>query len=316
MSIAELQACLARLYVDGAFRRLFALEPETVLGDYRLSEEEAQALRELDRLALDRFARSLKSKRRRRFVATYPLLFGLASPAVDRCYDRYYQLYPARPGGSFVAELLEFGRFTEDCLATDDEAPPCASDLAQYERLHFAARRSHAGRSARCASSQRGNPGCADALAPGHHSEGTCQPARPERAPVAPDDRPRLADGVAVGTFRTNILAIVDALEAGRPLPETGEGPYTFVFRPGQDATVPDAFYLNPAMRELLDGCDGEWTLAELAAAVERQRGGERGAAVAGAVRSLVEHGILTTAPAGPRDPLPPDPEPWLPGGH
>src|SRR5438552_8847500 len=82
MSMAEMQACLARLYVDGASRRLFALEPETVLGEYRLSAEEARALRDLDRRALERFAISLNSKRRRRFVATYPLLFGLASPAV------------------------------------------------------------------------------------------------------------------------------------------------------------------------------------------------------------------------------------------
>lgn len=295
-----MQDCLARLYVDGAFRRLFALEPETVLGGYGLSAEEAQALRDLDRAALERFARSLKSKRRRRFVATYPLLFGLASAAVDRYYDRYYQLYPARRGGSFVAELLEFGRFMEECLATDDEAPPFASDLARYERLRFAARRT----------------------AVGHRPEGTHQPARPDPAPVGPDDRPRLADGVAVGSFRTGILAIVDALEAGLPPPETGEGPYTFVFRPGQSATDPDAFYVTPATRELLDWCDGERTLAELAAAVKRQRGGEgRGSAdgplpVAGAVQNLVEHGILTTAPAGPQDPLPPDPGPWLPDGH
>src|SRR5262245_55060269 len=141
MSIADMQACLARLYVDGAFRRLFALDPETVLGEYRLSAEEAQGLRELDAAAVERFARSLKSKRRRRFAATYPLLFGLGAPAIERYYDRYYQLYPARPGGSFVAELMEFGSYAQACLAADDEAPPFASDLAQYERLRFAARR-------------------------------------------------------------------------------------------------------------------------------------------------------------------------------
>jgi hypothetical protein len=307
MSVAEMQACLARLYVDGAFRRLFALEPETVLGEYRLSEGEAQALRDLDRPALERFARSLKSKRRRRFVATYPLLFGLDSPAVDRHYDRYYQLYPARRGGSFVPELLEFGRFMEDCLATDDEAPPFASDLAQYERLRFAARRATVG--------HRPEAGGAEGASWG---PGPGRPhARPATAPVAPDDRPRLADGVAVGTFRTSILAIVDALEAGLPPPEIGEGPYTFVFRPGEGAADPDAFYVTAATCELLDWCDGERTLAELAAVVERQRGGDgRAAAVAGAVQTLVEHGILTTTPAGPRDPLPPDPESWLPGGH
>src|SRR5262249_51187136 len=141
VSMPEMQACLARLYVDRAFRRLFALEPEAVLREYRLSAEEAQALRDLDRPALERFAHSLRGKRRRRFEATYPLLFGLACPAVDRYYDRYYHLYPARPGGSFIAELLEFGCFMQECLATDDEAPPFAADLAQYERLLFAARR-------------------------------------------------------------------------------------------------------------------------------------------------------------------------------
>src|SRR5947209_4692942 len=144
MSMAEMQACLARLYVDGASRRLLALEPETVLGDYRLSAEEARALRDLDRQALERFAGSLKSKRRRRFAATYPLLFGLESPAVERYYERYYHLYPARPGGSFVTEQLEFGRFMEESLAADDEAPPFAGDLAQYERIRFAARRAAA----------------------------------------------------------------------------------------------------------------------------------------------------------------------------
>src|SRR4029450_12314298 len=103
MSMAEMQACLARLYVDGAFRRLLALEPETGLSEYRLSTAEAQALRDLDAAAVERFARSLESKRRRRFAATYPLLFGLGAPAIERYYDRYCQLYPARPGGSFVA---------------------------------------------------------------------------------------------------------------------------------------------------------------------------------------------------------------------
>jgi hypothetical protein len=329
MSVAEMQACLARLYVDGAFRRLFALEPETVLGEYRLSAEEAQALRELDSPALERFARSLKSKRRRRFVATYPLLFGLASPAVERYYDRYYQLYPARRGGSFVTELLEFGRFMEDCLATDDEAPPFASDLARYERLRFAARRATVGHRPEAGWGPRtvpaGTEGASWRPGPGR------PPDRPEPPPVAPDDRPRLADGVAVATFRTSILAIVDALEAGLPPPETGEGPYTFVFRTAPGAADPDAFYVTVATYELLDWCDGERTLAELAAVVEpgtrrtpsegEAAGGCRGsdgevASVTGAVQTLVEHGILTTAPAGPRDPLPPDPGPWLPDGH
>src|SRR5262245_41905094 len=229
MSLPEMQACLARLYVDRTARRLFALEPETVLAEYGLAADEAQALRALDLAALERFARSLRGKRRRRFAATYPLLFGLESPVVERYYNRYYQLYPARPGGAYASELLEFGRFVEECLAAEDEAPPFASDLAQYERLCFLTR-------------QAASP-----------------PTPPlSHSPLLPTDRPRLADGVAVGTFRTGILAIVEALKAGLPPPETGKGPYTFVFRPEPGATSPAAFYVTEATARLLDRCDGE----------------------------------------------------------
>src|SRR5262249_35822748 len=155
--------------------------------------------------------------------------------------------------------------------ATDDEAPPFAGDLARYERILFATR--HA------------------AVPP--RWEETCQPAGAAAPPVAPEARPRLADGVVVGTFRTGILAIVGALEEGLRPPETGEGPYTLVFRPASPAPGADAFYVTMATRRLLDACDGERTLADLIAAAERRQGGDgTAAAVAGAVQALVEHGI------------------------
>jgi hypothetical protein len=295
MSMAEMQACLARLYVDRTFRRLFAIEPEAVLGQYGLSTDESRALRDLDQQALERFARSLKGKRRRRFVATYPLLFGLASPVVDRYYDRYYQLYPARPGGSYVEELQAFGRFIEECLAADDEAPPFASDLARYERLHFTAGRV--------------------AAAPRHAEAAAAAADVPQ---LAPEDRPRLADGVAVGTFRSGILAIVGALKADLPPPEAETGPHTFAFRPGPAGADPTAFYVSEATAELLEWCDGEHSVAEIAAAVDRERSGDGTAsAVTGALHALIQHGIVTTAPPGPRASLTDSiPEPWLPDGH
>jgi hypothetical protein len=306
MSMAEMQACLGRLYADRAFRRLFALEPDTVLGEYRLSPEEAQALRDLDGPALERFARSLRAKRRRRFVSTYPLLFGLDCPAVDRYYDRYYQLYPARPGGAYVDELTEFGRFMEECLVTDDEAPPFAADLARYERLQFAAGRAGRPRSGRVEEWKSGSSGPDPSTLPFFHSS------------ILPDDRPRLADGVIVGTFRTGILAIVEALKADLPPPGTGNGPYTFVFRPGESGTDPAAFYVSEATARLLDSCDGGRTLAELAAVESDRRGDGAAAAVAEAIRALLEQGILTTAPPGRSALLAPapDPGPWLPDGH
>jgi hypothetical protein len=107
-------------------------------------------------------------------------------------------------------------------------------------------------------------------------------------------------------------------LKAGLPPPETGEGPFTFVFRPEPGAASPAAFYVTEATARLLDLCDGERTLAEIAS-VEGERSGEgTGSAVAGAIQSLLEQGILTTAQAAPSasaSPIP-DVEPWLPDGH
>src|SRR5205823_5930952 len=44
MSIGEMQACLARLYVNEPFRRWFCLDPAAALEGYRLTEEERASL--------------------------------------------------------------------------------------------------------------------------------------------------------------------------------------------------------------------------------------------------------------------------------
>ncbi len=55
MSIPELQACLARLYLDEPFRRLLASDPPLALQAYRLNAEEEAAIRELDATRLESF---------------------------------------------------------------------------------------------------------------------------------------------------------------------------------------------------------------------------------------------------------------------
>src|SRR5215211_5317659 len=107
MSAAEMQACLARLYVDEPFRRLFFLDP-TVLDDYWLTADEAAAIRGVERDQLEYYAASLRMKRRGQIEWAYPVLFGLAPREIAAYYSRYYQLHIARPDLSPQEDVLRF----------------------------------------------------------------------------------------------------------------------------------------------------------------------------------------------------------------
>src|SRR5262249_51905603 len=136
MSAGELQACLARLCVDAAFRRLFELEGAATVAGYRLTAGEQEALLGIDRGQLAAFAAGLRAKRRAQLERGYPLLGRALPPAEqDRWFNRFHDLHPADPGDSPIEARLRFGRFLEAALAGDPKAPPYASDLARYERL-------------------------------------------------------------------------------------------------------------------------------------------------------------------------------------
>src|SRR5690606_10020144 len=92
LSIAEMQACLAQLYVDDAFRKLYYINPDSTLKGYELTEDEANAIKNIEKKWLDAFAESLKNKRKRRFESAYPLTFALETEHMDRYFNRFYQL--------------------------------------------------------------------------------------------------------------------------------------------------------------------------------------------------------------------------------
>src|SRR5689334_7317748 len=109
-----MQACLARLYVDEPFRKLFYLEPAGTLQEYRLTREESAAIQSLDHRMLDVFESSLKNKRKKRIQRAYPMLFSLDTGSrIDSYYLRYYHLYRARPNQSGYQDVMEFGLFME-----------------------------------------------------------------------------------------------------------------------------------------------------------------------------------------------------------
>lgn len=245
MSVAEMQAYLARLYTSDPFRKLFELDPEATLSDYTLDEEEINALKHIDMKMLNWFAGSLKGKRRKKIAAAYPLLFKLTGINLDKYYNRYYNLYPAKSHEAPFIQILTFGEFMEQSLATDKDAPPYSSDLVRYERLYYMTAFS---------------PTKQDAFA------AVNQTADQQPQSIDPETFPHLAEGVYFSTFRFPIVKIAEEIQQGREVSHLQEGTSCFVFQQQAQSLTPNIFAISPATKDLLSLCDG---LRNVAAIIE-----------------------------------------------
>lgn len=140
MSLAEMQACLARLYVDDSFRGLFYTKPDVSSEEYFLSKEEDAAIREIDRRQLESFAESLKIKRRKRMERQYSTVFSLGHDQVNCLYQRYSQLYTPVFDRNIPQDIVQFGRFLEESLPHSESLPRYASELARLCRISYEVR--------------------------------------------------------------------------------------------------------------------------------------------------------------------------------
>lgn len=249
MSIAEMQACLARLYVNDAFRRLFHADSATAIGGYQLTPEESAAIQRIDPAMLDFFAASLKNKRKKRVLRAFPLTFMLDHPAADRYYSRFYQLHAARSHHSIHQDVIDFGIFMEESLAQSDDLPPYAVDVVRYERLYYFA-----------------------ALAT---PAAAATPAPDGAAAVLRSTRPAPREGVEIASFSYDVAAIEKALEAGeKPAdPPVVAGGYAIVFRPGSAEADAKMMRLNRPTRVVFELCDGQRTVSEIAAEAQEVLG-------------------------------------------
>lgn len=249
MSVAEMQACLARLYVDDPFRKLFFLDQAAACEGYRLTEAEETALAGLDAKTVGFFAGSLKRKREGKIKSTYPLLYRLNPAEIRRYYDRFYQLYPARPNVPYREDILQFGRFMEATLATAETVPPYAGDVAKYERLFNTL-----------------------LLSPAPQPDGQA----PEVIDDQPDDlfdilltRPRLNPNIIVETFTYDITVIEDALNKEQVPDDLEPGEYFIIFQRVSDTAEPKVFQINLPSKKLLDLCDGHRSVLKIVAVLE-----------------------------------------------
>jgi hypothetical protein len=244
MSLDELQACLARLYLDEPFRRLAQSDPGYVLRDYLLSEQERGVIAGIDRAMLEFFAVSLVNKRLGQVRPAYPSSFQLDAPRLERYFRRYHQLHPMRPHQTIAQDAVGFGEFAEQCLTASEDVPPFAAELVRYECLRYRVAHSAARRQA---------PG-------------------PFDAPM--DARVALVPGVEVSEFHYDVAGLDGDLASGRT-PDSDQVPaieHIVIFSPVQSEEGVRLMRGTAAMKIVLDHCDGR-SVADVIAAMERNMG-------------------------------------------
>lgn len=268
MSTAELQACLARLYVDEPFLRLFELGDESVFEKYTLTPEERSVLADLDKESVKLFAKSLKGKRRKMFVGAYPGLFAMAPEAVRRYYERFYDIFPMTPDTTNFEAGQAFGKFMEQTCATDATLPSYARDLVKYERLRFWTRSREVTR--------------APAEAPARFPE------------VGLDSRPWVPDHVEVHSFAFDPREVrAKVLEEEDP-EIAGLEPVTLVFRRGSTAgRESKVFSISPDMLDLVELCNGRRPVSEMVERYEKRFGERLESPILSAVNKLMDLGVL-----------------------
>jgi hypothetical protein len=278
MSIADMQSCLARVYVDDAFRKLFFLAVDEALLGYRLTEDERRAVTQLNRRMVEFFAASLKKKRRTRLQRAYPMLFALNEAEIDRYCDRYYQLYTLHRTHTGHQDVLDFGVFMEDSLGGDESFPTYAPDVAKFERLYYAAAFAHI----RSSSDRLG----IDAVSNG----------------VNLDVRPSLEEGVWVVSASYDLEAVREALERGEDPddPPRLAGDFAFVFQPPADSPAPRTLRLNSAAKAVLLLCDGRRSVSTIVSELEDSFGTDGlQEGVLETIRRLVDRQVLRVSNRG-----------------
>jgi hypothetical protein len=274
MSLPELEACLARLYVDEAFRRLVELDPERSLEDYLLSEDERRAILGIDHARLEFFAVSLKEKRRRRLESTYPAAFSLEGSTASVFFNRYHALYPLRPNELSESEVRQFGEFFESSLAGATGVPPYAAELVRFERVVQEVR-------------FRSRDVTAEL------------PSLETTRTLSDNDVLTVQPGTQLERFDYPVIAIEEALIAGEDAPISPEDEIVIIV-PSADEDRAKFLRVSEHTAALTELFDGRRTVYEVVSEIETRYGAiDLEAEVVAAAERLLDLGVLVRASAG-----------------
>lgn len=254
MSLTDMQAYLARLYTDDCLRKLFVLAPDVSFEAYQLTEAEKQALRALDQKLLEYFAASLKMKHLQKLRSAYPATFALPRSLVERLFHRFYHDFPAKPREDSFTRIIDFGLFLEQALAFDDQAPPYASEVARYERLHYL---------------YLFQPTPEDALT------AINTPGLPQGAPLRGESLLVMRPGVYRERFTYPMVPLIEALCKHQAVEACTQqhGQHLLLFQREPHSLTLNVYTLTPDMDLVLDLCQHGSTMEALISKVEHQLG-------------------------------------------
>jgi hypothetical protein len=131
MALADVQAILARLFTDAAFRTSFFHDPVAVGCALGLEAAEASALAELSRDEVEQFAAIIRRKR----VDDVRKVLPLTARALGGAFDRHALaaiVGAVRPGRHRDDARAVVDRLSRLARANELE-PPWTADLARYE---------------------------------------------------------------------------------------------------------------------------------------------------------------------------------------
>jgi hypothetical protein len=258
----SMQTALAQMCVDASFRRLLRRDPDQALRSFDLSVDEAAAVTTIDTEAVDRYAEALVGKRMALIAKWFPLTIAMLKQTTppDRLQPilngyAHANIRDSAPvGGDWVrSEFEQFRGYLRGVIARKELAVPYLADVLDFEAT-------------RQLMSQ--DPALSRASLDGADAE---KVTRAAAAVAAPWGRPRLGGHVRVLPFDCDIVAVIAQVESGSAGPPVSGEPawVMFVKKPGLAKVVVQA--LNPALRDVLELCDGTRTTAEiLAVAISR----------------------------------------------
>ncbi len=131
MALRDLQAILARLFVDSRERDLFFADRDAALRAYALSDAEQAVLRKLDRGQVERFARSLRSKRVGTLRELLPATLSVLGARAEECIAGYCEAHPSTLEP--LPDALQLSQFVERHAAV----PDWPRNVARAERLRL-----------------------------------------------------------------------------------------------------------------------------------------------------------------------------------
>lgn len=265
MSFLAMQTVIAKICVDYAFRQSFVRNPDEALASCDLTADESESVKALNLEAIQAYADSLVGKKMALVTKWFPLsMAALKKGLPDRQFRRIVFGYgyhgprdDSQLGGEWVrGEFMRFKNYLQGLIVKGEIDVPFFNDVLEFEAARqMLSQDPTASKSPHAPASEQT---LADAFGDAAQNR----------------TKPRLGKHVSIRRFNCDIVALMSATETD----EKSAGPVAtdptwamFVKKPGTAKVVVQR--ISPALRDVLELCDGTRTTAEILASIVSRHG-------------------------------------------